>query len=188
MVSANDLKRKSMIMIEGEPCQVTEVFISLPSARGASTMVRVKARNMLNGILCDKNFKAAEKFQEADIDFVEANFSYKDEHAYYFMNQSTYETLELPKAMVSDMAGYLTEGLTVKIMMYRSVPISLELPVVVCLKVIETELASLQAGSAGGGTKGATLETGLLVKVPNYITSGETVRVNTETGEVSGRA
>ena len=188
MISANDLKRRSMIMIEGEPYQVTEVFVSLPSARGASTMVRVKARHMLSGMMCDKNFKAAEKFQEASIDLIEANFSYKDEHAYYFINQATYETNELSKTVVGDAAGYLAEGLSVKIMMYRDIPVSLELPVIVNLKVVETDFASQQAGSAGGGTKSATLETGLVVKVPKYIVSGEMVRVNTETGEVGGRA
>jgi elongation factor P len=177
-----------MIMIEGEPYQVTEVTITLPSARGASTMVRFKARHILNGMLCDKNIKAAEKFQEADIDIVEANFSYKDENTYYFMNQSTYETIELSKTAVGDAAGYLIEDLAVKIMMYRDVAASLELPVIVYLKVIETDFASQQTGSAGEGTKNATLETGLAVKVPKYIESGEKVRVNTETGEVSGRA
>ena len=188
MVSANDLKRKSMIMIEGEPYQVTEVTIALPSARGASTMVRFKARHILSGVLCDKNVKAAEKFQEADIDLVEANYSYKDVNTFYFMNQSTYETIELSKIVVGDAADYLTEELAVKILMYKGVAASLELPVIVHLKVIETDFASQQAGSAGEGTKNATLETGLVVKVPKYIASGETVRVNTETGESSGRA
>lgn len=175
-------------MIEGEPYQVTEVSITLPSARGASTMVRFKARNILNGVLCDKNLKAAEKFKEPDIDLIEANFSYKDESAYYFMNQSTYETMELPKAVVGDAAGYLIDELAVKIMMFKGAAVSLVLPVIVNLKVIETEPASQHAGSAGEGTKNATLETGLIVKVANYIEAGETVRVNTETGEVGGRA
>jgi len=188
MVSANDLKRRSMIMIEGEPYQVTEVTISLPSARGASTMVRVKARHMVNGMMCDKNVKAAEKFQEANIDIVEANFSYKDGGTFYFMNQSTYETIELSKEVVGDAARYLIEELPVKILMYKEVAVSLELPVIVHLKVVETEIASQQAGSAGGGMKTAILETGLSVKVPNYIAPGEKVRVNTETGESSGRA
>lgn len=175
-------------MIEGEPYQVAEVSISVPSARGASTMVRVKARHILNGMMCDKNFKAAEKFKEAEIDIVEANFSYKDEHAYYFMDQATYEIIGLPKEVVGDAAGYLVDELAAKIMMYEGAPVSLELPVIVQLKVVETELAPSQAGSAGGGAKNATLETGLVVKVPKYIVAGETVRVNTETGEVGGRA
>ena len=136
MVSANDLKRRAMIMIEAEPYQVTEVSISLPSARGASTMVRVKARHILDGTLCDKNFKAAEKFKEADIDLAQAHFSYKDEHTCYFIDQGTYETIELSSVVVGDAAGYLIEGLAVKIMMYGGVPVSLELPVIVHLKVI----------------------------------------------------
>mgnify|MGYP002349782089 CR=1 FL=1 len=178
-----------MIVIEGEPYQVTDVFVSLPSARGASTMVRVKARHILNGTMFDKNFKAAEKFQEADIDRVGANFSYKDEHAYYFINQSTYETIEIPKTVVADRAVYLIEEQSVKIMTYQDTPVALELPLYVNLKVVETEPVSQQAGGAGGGgTKNAILETGLEVKVLRHIAPGETVRVNTETGEVVGRA
>jgi elongation factor P len=188
MVSANDLKRRSMIMIEREPYQVTEVTVSLPSARGASTMVRFKARHLLNGMLCDKNVKSVEKFQEADIDLTEAHYSYKDDDRYYFMNQGTYETIELSKTVVGDAARYLIEDLAVKIMMYGGVAVSLELPVIVHLKVIETDFASQQTGSAGEGTKNATLETGFVLKVPKYIEPGEKVRVNTETGESSGRA
>lgn len=188
MVCANELKRRTMIMIEAEPYQVTEVTVSLPSARGASTMVRFKARHLLNGMLCDKNVKAAEKFQEADIDLIEAHYNYKDNDSYYFMNQSTYETIGLSKTVVGDAAHYLTEDLAVKIMMYKGVGVSLELPVIVHLAVTETDFASQQTGSAGEGTKNATLETGFVVKVPKYIEPGEKVRVNTETGEVSGRA
>jgi len=188
MINANELKPSAMIVVEGEPYQVTDVFVSLPSARGASTMVRVKARHILNGTMFDKNFKAAEKFQEADIDRVGANFSYKDEHAYYFINQSTYETIEIPKTVVAAAAVYLIEEQAVKIMTYQGAPVALELPLYVNLKVVETEPVSQQAGGGGGGTKSAILETGLEVKVLRHIASGETVRVSTETGEVVGRA
>ncbi|MDD5583985.1 MAG: elongation factor P [Candidatus Omnitrophica bacterium] len=188
MVNANDLKKRAMIVIEGEPYQVTDVAISLPSARGASMMVRVKARHIINGTMLDKNFKAADKFQEADIDKIGAAFNYKDENTYYFMNQSTYETIELSKAVVADAAAYLIEEQAVKVITYQGAPVALELPLFVNLKVVETEPVSQQAGGGGGGIKNAILETGLEVKVAKHIASGETVRVNTETGEVGGRA
>ncbi len=188
MVSANELKRRLMIMIEGEPFQVMEVFVVPPSARGASTMVRVKVRHLLSGMAQDKSFKAAEKFQEADVDMVETHFLYKDGDSYYFMDQTTFETLELPQTMVGDAAGYLVEEQGAKIMIYNGAPAALELPVVVNIKVVETDSLAQQAGSVGGGMKNATLASGKVVKVPQYISAGETVRVNTETGEVSGRA
>ncbi|MBI4845613.1 MAG: elongation factor P [Candidatus Omnitrophica bacterium] len=188
MISANELKRKAMIMIDGEPYQVLEVFIALPSARGASTMVRVKIRHLLSGLAQDRTFKAADKFIEADVDIVDAHFLYKDADAYYFMDQNTFETLELSQPMAGDLAGYLIEELAVKIMMYNGAPASLELPPFVNMKVTQTDAPIQQAGSAGGGTKNATLASGLVVKVPQYIVAGETVRVNTQTGEVSGRA
>ncbi len=188
MVTANELKRRSMIMIEGDPYQVMEVFVALPSARGASTLVRVKVRHLLNGMVQDKSFKASEKFNEADVGMADAHFLYKDGDTYYFMDQETFETLELSETKVGEAAGYLVEELAVKIMMYNGAPASLELPPFVNIKVSETDLPVQQGGSAGGGTKNATLVNGRVVKVPQYIAAGETVRVNTETGEVSGRA
>lgn len=188
MISANDLKRKDMIVIDSEPYQVLDVNVSVPSARGASTMVKIKVKHLLNGSVQDKNFKAAEKFNEADVSTVEANYLYKDANGYCFMDQQTFEMLELPESLVDDYAWCLYEQLEVKIMVYNGAPVSIELPQYVNLKVAEAEPSAQLAGAAGGGVKNAVLETGKNVKVPQYISAGETVRVNTETGEVSGRA
>jgi len=188
MVTANELKRRTMILIEGDPYLVLEVFIAPPAARGASTLVRLKVRHLLSGAVQEKTFKAAEKFVEADVDTVEAHFLYKDGDTFYFMEEKSFETLELSQNMVGDAAGYLTEDLGVKIMKYNAAPAALELPVFVNMEVIETDPPAQKAGSAGAGTKSATLAGGRVVRVPQYISSGETVRVNTETGEVSGRA
>ncbi|MBU1088248.1 MAG: elongation factor P [Candidatus Omnitrophica bacterium] len=188
MLTANELKRKDMIIIDADPYQVIEVNISVPSARGASTMVKLKVKHLLNRSVQDKNFKAGEKFKEADVSQVEANYLYKDANGYCFMDQQTFEMLELPASLVEDYAWCLYEQLEVKIMLYNGAPVSIELPQYVNLKVAEAEHSAQLAGAAGGGTKNAVLETGKTVKVPQYISAGETVRVNTETGEVAGRA
>ncbi|MFH1062935.1 MAG: elongation factor P [Candidatus Omnitrophota bacterium] len=188
MLGANELKRKDMIIIEADPYQVMDINISVPSARGASTMVRLKVKHLLNRSVQEKNFKAAEKFKEADVETIEANYLYKDANGYCFMDQKTFEMVELPEALVDDYAWCLYEQLEVKIMIYNGAPVSIELPQYVNLKVAEAEHSVQQAGTAGGGTKNAVLETGKNVKVPQYISAGETVRVNTETGEVAGRA
>ena len=188
MITANDLKRKDMIIIDSSPYQVIDVNISVPSARGAATMVKIKVKHLLNGSVQDKNYKAAEKFNKADVSTIEANYLYKDANGYCFMDQQTFEMVELPKALVVDYAWCLNEQLEVKILVYNSAPVSIELPQYVNLKVAEAEPSAQLAGTAGGGTKNAVLETGKTVKVPQYISTGETVRVNTETGEVTGRA
>jgi elongation factor P len=188
MLSASELKLKSLIMIDGQPYQVVEVFFATPSARGASTMVRTKVRHLLNSTVQDKSFKTSEKFEEPDIEITTANFLYKDGEGYYFMDQASFETVAVPKSVVGDSARFLHEQLEVRIMKYNDSPASIELPAFVNLKVVEAEPGNVHAGSAGAGTKSAKLETGLVVRVPTHISEGEAVRVNTETGEFVGRA
>ena len=186
MIGANELKRKALIMVEGQPYQVVDVFFATPSARGASTMVRAKVRHLLTGAAHDKNFKTSEKFNEPDVSFAEANYLYKDGSDYYFMDQSVFEMVSIPEATVGDMAHFLHEQLGVKILKYQGSPAALELPLWVNLKVEETEPEGQYSGSAG--TKNATLETGLVVRVPRHIAVGESVRISTETGEFLSRA
>jgi elongation factor P len=188
MIAANELKRKDMIIIDSDPYKVLEITVSSPSARGASTMVKVKVRHLLNSSVQDKNFKSTEKFQEADVQMTEADYLYKDVNGYSFMDQETFEMVELSDELVGEYDGFLHENLRVKILVYNGAPVSIELPQYVNLKVAEAEPSAQLAGAAGGGTKNAVLETGKSVKVPQYISEGETVRVNTETGEVAGRA
>lgn len=186
MIGANELKRKAIIMIDRQPYQVLEVSFATPSARGASTMVHAKVKHLLNATVHDKSFKTSEKFDEADIVIIQANFLYKENQDYYFMDQASFEMLSIPESMVGESAGFLHEQLGVTLMKYNGIPASLELPPFVNLKVIETEPEAQYGGSAG--TKNATLETGRVVRVPRHIAVGEILRVNTETGEVTGRA
>lgn len=188
MIGANELKRKAIIMVDGQPYQVLEVFFATPSARGASTMVRTKVKHLLNATVQDKTFKTSEKFEEADIETAPANFLYKQGQDYCFMDQASFEMLAIPESIVGESSRFLQEQLEVKIMKYKGSPASLELPTFVNLKVIEAEPGNVHAGSAGSGTKNAKLETGLVIRVPTHISEGDTVRINTETGEFIGRA
>ena len=172
-------------MIDGQPYQVVGVFIAPPSARGASTMVRTKVRHLLTGTVQEKTFKSSEKFYEVDIEIATANFLYKDGDGYHFMDQATFEMFTIPESIIGESAEFLHEQLGVTLMKYNGAPASVELPQFVNLEIVETEPVVQQAGS---GTKNAVLQTGRVVRVPRHMSSGETVRVNTETGEVSGRA
>lgn len=186
LIGANELKRKDMILIDNQPWAVLEVTFASPSARGASTMVKIRVKNLLNGMVQDKNLRTSEKFPEADVEKVAASFLYSDPDSYHFMDEVTFEQFSFSLEKIADIKGYIKEGSPMQVLKYNGVPVSLEFPVYVELKVTYAE----PTRDSGGGnvTKNATVETGLEVKVPQYIKEGDIVRVNTQTGEVSGRA
>ena len=188
LIGANELKRKLMIVVDGQPYTVLEVFFATPSARGASTMVRTKLRHLLTGAVQERSFKTSEKFAEPDAELVPASFLYADNEGCHFMDESTYDQFTLPDERIGDDRGYLKEGQTLQVMKYNGEPVSLQLPQFVELKVTETEPGVRGDTASGGGSKIATLETGLSVRVPLFIKEGEAVRVDTRTGEVAGRA
>lgn len=188
MTGANELKRKLMIMVEGQPFLVIDVFFATPSARGASTMVRTKLRNILTGATSEKTFKTSERFHEPDVEKLSVSFLYRDDQGYCFMEETTYEQFYLSEDAVGEARPYLTEGCVLQALKYNNEIASIQLPPYVNLKVVSTEPAVKGSSSSGSSAKPATLETGLTVRVPLYIAEGDVVRVNTETGEAGGRA
>ena len=189
LIGANELKRKMMIKVDGEPFSVVEVMFASPSARGASTMVRTRLRHLLTGAVLEKSFKTSEKFEEPDVAFAPASFMYADGEGFHFMDEESFEQFMLPAVQLADDRGYLKDGVSVQVLKYNGDAVALELPQFVELVVAQTE-PGIKGDTAGGGrdTKPATLETGLEVRVPLFIKEGERVRVNTQTGEVAGRA
>ncbi len=189
LTGANELKRKMMIKVDGEPYAVVEVFYASPTARGAATMVRTRLRHLLTGAVQEKSFRSSDKFEEPDVVLASASLMYADADGFHFMDEKTYEQFTLPAAQVGDDRGYLKDGAVVQVMRYEGEAVALELPQFVELTVAETE-PGVKGDTAGAGRdlKPATLETGLRVRVPLFIKEGERVRVNTQTGEVAGRA
>jgi elongation factor P len=188
LIGANELKRRMMIEVEGAPYSVLDVTFSSPSARGATTMVRARLRHLLTGAVLEKNFRSGEKFAEPDAQLAPASFLYADGEGFHFMDEETYEQFMLPAEQVADDRGYLREGLQLQILKYNGAAVALELPQFVELEVARTEPAVSGDRASGRDLKPATLETGLEVRVPLFIKEGERVRVNTQTGEVAGRA
>jgi elongation factor P len=188
LIAANELKRKLMITIDGQPYVVVEVFFASPTARGAATMVRTKVRHLLTGAVMEKSFRANEKFEEPDVELAPASFLYRDVSGFHFMDEKSYEQFTFSDEAVGDDAGYLKEGVSLEVLKYNGAPVSLQLPQYVELVVVSAELGLRGDTAAGGATKQATLETGLSVRLPLFIKEGEVVRVNTQTGEVAGRA
>ena len=188
LIDAIDVKRKMFVELENVPFYCLEVEISTPTARGGQTLVRLKLRNMLNGAVFDKTFKASDKFKEPDLETVEASYLYSDADGSYFLDQETFETLNLSQQMIGDALDLLLEGTIIRIDKYNGNPIGLQLPAQVELAVTYTEPGVRGDTASGSVTKPARLETGIEVRVPFFIKEGEKIKVDTETRQFSGRA
>jgi elongation factor P len=188
LIDAIDIKRKTYFEFENTPFLCLDVEVSTPTARGGQTLVRVKMRNLLTRAVFDKTFKAGEKFKEPDLETVEASYLYSDSDGSYFLDQSTFDTLTLSREKLGEALDFLTEGMILQLEKFNGNPIGLQLPATVELKVEYTEPGVRGDTASGGVTKPAKLETGLEIKVPFFIKTGEAVRVNTETREFAGRA
>jgi elongation factor P len=188
LIDAIDVKRKMAFEFENVPFYCLESEISTPTARGGQTLVRLRMRNMLTRAVFDKTFKASDKFKEPDLQTVEASYLYSDADGSYFLDQESFETLSLSGDLVGDALDLLIEGTIVQLDKYNGNPIALQLPMQVELEVTYTE-PGVRGDTAGGNvSKPAKLETGIEVRVPMFIKSGEKIRVNTETREFGGRA
>jgi elongation factor P len=188
LIGANELKKKMLIEVEGQPYNVLDVFFATPTARGASTLVRTRLKNLLNGSVQEKSFRTSEKFPEPDVEIANVSFLYSDADGFHFMDQGTYEQFTLGADNIGYDREYLKEGLLLEIFKYNGQAVSLQMPQYVELAIVSTEPGLRGDTAAGGATKVAKLETGLEVRVPLFMKDGEIVRVNTQTGEVAGRA
>ena len=188
LIDAIDVKRKMFVELENVPFYCLEVEISTPTARGGQTLVRLKLRNMLTRAVFDRTFKASDKFKEPDLQTVEASYLYSDADGSYFLDQETFETLNLSQQMIGDALDLLLEGTIIRIDKYNGNPIGLQLPAQVELAVTYTEPGVRGDTASGNVTKPARLETGIDVRVPFFIKEGEKIKVDTETRQFSGRA
>jgi elongation factor P len=188
LIGANELNRKMMVTIENQPYAVIDVFFASPSARGASTMVKAKLRNLITNAVQEKTFRTSEKFEEADVVMAPASFLYSDGESCHFMDEGTYEQFALSEDQLKDERRFLKEGLSLHMLKYNGQPIAIQLPLFVELAITFTEPGGRNDTGSGGSTKPATLETGLTVRVPLFVKDGEIVRVSTQTGEFVSRA
>ena len=188
LIGANELKKKMLIELDGQPYNVLDVFFATPTARGASTMVRTRLKNLLNGAVQEKSFRTSEKFAEPDVELASVSFLYNDGDGFHFMDQGTYEQFTISDEGVGNDRYYLKDGLILEIFKYNGRAVSMQLPQYVELAIASTEPGLRGDTAAGGATKVAKLETGLEVRVPLFMKDGEVVRVNTQNGEVAGRA
>src|SRR5712691_8226337 len=139
LIAANELKRKLLIEVEGQPYAVVDVFFASPTARGAATMVRTKLRHLLTGAVLEKSFRSSEKFGEPDVELAPASFLYSDGDGCHFMDEKSYEQFTFSAETVGTDAGYLKEGVSLEVLRYNGAPVSLQLPQFVDLAVATSE-------------------------------------------------
>ncbi len=187
LIEAIEVKRKMYFEYEGVPYHCLDKDISTPTARGGQTLVRLKMRNLLTRAVFDKTFKADDKFGEPDLEDVEATYLYNDADGAYFLDQSSFETLQLNNEMLGDALEFLLEGTAVQIEKYAGNPIGLQLPMHVELTVKATEPGFKGDTATGTTNKPATMETGLVMRVPSFVKEGEKIKIATETKEFAGR-
>jgi len=174
-----DLKKGQLFQYEGVPYIVVN-YSQKVMGRGGS-IVNVKIKSLIDGKVLDKTFKGNESVSPADVTKQNVQYLYNDGSIYYFMNEETFEQFEITSEMVGDGSGYLKEGDKVILQSFDGRPINVELPKNVPLKVTYTENA-VKGDTSSAITKDAQLETGITVKVPAFIKTGDLISVDTTTG------
>ena len=177
-MTSNDLKRGQVILLDTAPCLVLDVSSQSPSARGGSTLIKTKYRNLLTGQVLEKTFKAGERVDAADFEKRKGQFLYADGEQGVFMDLESYEQYELGDELFGPVQGFLLDGTEVVLGVFESQVVSVEPPMTVELNVTETAPA-IKHATAQAQTKEATLETGLKIQVPAYLEPGEKVKVDT---------
>lgn len=184
MIYATQLRPGMVVRFNNELFSIFSVFHRTPgNLRG---FVQAKMRNLRSGVMIEHRFASEDRVERAALEEHEMEYLYDDGDYYYFMNSETFEQMHLGHDLLGDGIQYLTPQLKVRVQCYEGRPISVELPATVDLKVVETE-PSLRGATVSNVTKPARLETGLVVQVPPFINSGDTIRVNTAEGTYQER-
>ncbi|MEW7829875.1 elongation factor P [Acinetobacter baumannii] len=185
--STNDFKPGLKVMLDSNPCSIIENEYVKPGKGQAFN--RVKLRNLKTGKVLEKTFKSGDTLEAADIVEVEMNYLYNDGEMWHFMDPESFEQIAADKTAMGDAAKWLKDDSneTCTIMLFNGVPLNVNAPNFVVLKVVETD-PGVRGDTSGGGGKPAKLETGAVVRVPLFVQQEESVRVDTRTGEYLERA
>lgn len=179
MISVTDLRKGVTFEMDGELYKVLDYSHNKPG-RGNAT-IRTRLRNLRSGSNIDRTFQSGDRVQDVRLDRRTVQFLYSDGEFYHFMDVESYEQPILGTDILGDAANYLVDGLNLELSLYDSEPIDVELPVTVDMRITKTEVA-IKGDTATGATKDATTETGLVVRVPLFVSEGDVIRVDTRTG------
>lgn len=185
---AKEIKPGAVVNYSGAPVLIQAVTVQSPSARGAATLYKFRGRNLVTKQKADLTLKGTDSLDLADFARRNVGFMYKDASHLHVLDQTDYNEYALPLEEVEEEISYITEGLEgLLALVYNGECVGLQLPVAVPLKIVQCDPA-VRGNSATSRTKPATLETGLIVQVPEYMKEGELVKVDTRNGEFLSRA
>ncbi|SHJ67356.1 translation elongation factor P (EF-P) [Anaerobranca californiensis DSM 14826] len=185
MISPNDFKTGLTIEFEGAVLQIVD-FQHVKPGKGAA-FVRAKLKNVETGAVIEKTFNPKEKIEKAHIDRRTMQYLYSSGDDYIFMDTENYEQITLTKQQLDENVKFLIEDMEIVVLYYKDKPIGIELPNSVVLEVVETE-PGIKGDTASGGSKPATLQTGLVIQVPFFINVGDKLKVDTRTKTYIERA
>ncbi len=184
MISTGELKKGVTIELDGELWQILD-YHHLKMGRG-SAQVKITLRNIKRGQTVERSFQAGTKWPRATMEKRPVQFLYRDDADYHFMDTDTYDQFSLTGEMLGETASYLKDGMTLDRTSYQGETIGVELPVTVDLAVTDTE-PGFAGDTQSGARKNATTETGLVVQVPIFVEVGDSIRIDTRTGEYQTR-
>ena len=185
---AKEIKRGSIVNYNRAPCLIETVNVQSPSARGASTFYKFRARNLITKQKVDLSLRGGESLDEADFQRRPVKYMYADATHLHFLDSVDYNQYALAREDLADEINFLTEELEgVLALIYNEGCVGIQLPLTVHLRVVECD-PGIKGNSATSRTKPATLETGLVVQVPEYLSQGEIVKVDTRNGQYLSRA
>lgn len=185
MIDVNDLRKGVIFELDNSLFRVLEYTHHKPGRGNA--IIRIKARNIRTGSTIEKTFNSGDRVQDVRLDYHNVQYLYNDGDMFYFMDAETFEQPGVPRSLVGDMAGFLKEGMEVKLTFFQNEALDIELPTSVDLKVVQADVA-VRGDTATGVTKKVTVETGAQVDVPMFVKEGDTIRIDTRTGEYVTRA
>ncbi|MDD2213605.1 elongation factor P [Oscillospiraceae bacterium HV4-5-C5C] len=185
MISAGDFRNGVTFEMDNNVFQVVE-FQHVKPGKG-SAFVRTKYRNVKTGAVVERSFNPNEKFEEVRLERRDMEYLYHDGDLYYFMDQETYEQVPFTAEMIGDNLKFLKENMVCKVVSHNGTIFSVELPLFVELKIVQTE-PGVKGDTAQNATKNAVLETGANIKIPLFVNEGEVVRIDTRTGQYMERA
>ena len=185
MISVTDARKGTTVELDGQLYRVID-YQHIKVARGSAT-VRLKLRDVKGSHIIERTFQGGDKLTPARLETRDVQYLYNDEDLYYFMDNETFDQFSLGPDQLEGCVEYLKEGMNLEVTSYQEKPIGVQLPVTVELEITETG-PGFKGNTATGGSKPATLETGLVIQVPMFINTGEVVKVDTRSGTYIERA
>ena len=184
MISSNDLRNGVTILVDGNLWTVIE-FLHVKPGKGAA-FVRTRLKNVKTGTTLERTFRAGEKLERATVDNRQMQLLYNDAEGFHFMDQESFENITIQREVIGDPADFLKDGMVVDVQQHEGVPIGVDLPPHVELRVVETD-PGFKGDTAPNTGKPAKLETGATVNVPLFVNQDDVIRIDTRDRRYIGR-